>query len=76
MRSYASRNQLAAYPGLRQAGQELEWERRCAKSGFPLSPQLLRARICSVSLQVLHVGNSRSGSAVEPDQAFCIAVCA
>lgn len=28
VRSYASRNQLAAYPGDRQAGQELEWERR------------------------------------------------
>ncbi len=30
VRSYASRNQLAAYPGQRAAGQELEWERRCA----------------------------------------------
>ncbi|BDA41374.1 PsbP domain-containing protein 1, chloroplastic [Coccomyxa sp. Obi] len=28
VRSYASRNQLAAYPGDRQASQELEWERR------------------------------------------------
>lgn len=28
MRSYASRNQLAAYPGERNASQELEWERR------------------------------------------------
>lgn len=28
MRSFASRNQLAAYPTERQKGQELEWERR------------------------------------------------
>jgi hypothetical protein len=28
VRSYASRNQLAAYPGDRAASQELEWERR------------------------------------------------
>jgi hypothetical protein len=28
VRSFASRNQLAAYPTDRQKGQELEWERR------------------------------------------------
>ena len=28
VRSYASRNQLAAYPTDRNKGQELEWERR------------------------------------------------
>ncbi len=28
VRSFASRNQLAAYPTERQKGQELEWERR------------------------------------------------